>query len=185
MKKIILLFALMTVLFSLEGNGQTLTCSNAYPVTTIKVETYLQSGDRITQVVHDVVVTRTGNGEIIHKVNVETIMFNGSAALVNETSTVALFDALSASTVRQAAMAGFPACPASCTAPAMVRVEIPACVTRGGSGLGTRFVSCGIQECSWRMYTLCCPNGGTQPSVSFIDRSRATQCGATCENSCQ
>ncbi len=185
MKKIILLLALMTVLLSLESNGQTLSCSNSTPVTTIKVETYLQSGDRITQVVHDVVVTRTSNGEIIHKINTESIMFAGSAALVNETSTVALFDALSSSTVRQAAMVGFPSCPASCTAPAMVRVEVPACVTRSGSGLETRFMSCGVQECSWRMFSLCCPNGSAQPNVNFIDRSRATQCGATCENSCQ
>lgn len=185
MKKIILLLALMMVLLSLQSNGQTLACSNSTPVTTIKVETYLQSGDRITQVVHDVVVTRALNGEIIHKINVETIMFSGNATLVNETSTVALLDALSASTVRQAAEMGYPSCPLSCTAPAMVRVEMPACVSRNGTGLTTRFMSCGVQECSWRQYTLCCPNGAGQPSVGLLAKSRGTQCDATCENSCQ
>ncbi len=188
MKTIVLTLLAMLLYLAIPSSAQTLPCydSSSLPIDTLRVETILQGEQgRVSKIVHDVIVERvTPTDQINYRIELPSIRFSGDAEPINETSTVAMFNAMAYATVSTGISAGYTLCVSSCIRPAKTRVAVASCVNRNNSGLTTSFVACGIVGCCARNYLVCCPNGPGLPNIT-LDSSYTAPCqGNDCWSTC-
>jgi hypothetical protein len=117
----------------------------------------------------NVCVFRLSNGSVEYAINADSIRLTGEWSTGDTISTINLFDHLSRASVAQGIARGFTSCVATGTTGA--RVLNASCVSRTGSGTGTRFTRCTGSTYSTRSYEVSCQNGPSTPSITLLASS--------------
>jgi hypothetical protein len=130
----------------------------------------------------------TINNRTVYVPNLTGATFTGSDAAIDNMSTMDLLNLIAQVGIGQGFSEGYSTCPATCCGN-VVKVAYPACISRVGRGLNTRFESCGGDGCCIRSYSLCCPDGGNAPYVRLMGSSGGTcsgtgASGSACESTC-
>lgn len=138
-----------------------------------------------------VIVYRTSTGRIDYVLNPNSIRCTGDCAgVIDNIPTGQLFGMLSQLAVVQGISNGYTTCGPNCSAPTITKVYQSLCVSRTGTGSGTRFQSCDVTATCEKEYAVCCPPGASGPSITLIGTTVVGNCGAgsngiQCETTCQ
>lgn len=138
---------------------------------------YRTSGTATGDVIVEISIWRTQNGNV-YSIQPGSIRFSGDDRAIDSMPTKMLFDLIAQAAVGQGHTAGYSTCPANC-GNNFVRVSLPACVRRLGSGKATRFESCRPGACCTRTYSLCCPDGNGTPTIRLVGSSGSDCSGDT------
>lgn len=122
-------------------------------------------------------------------VNLDSTWLDGDGALIDALSTRELFDIIAMAAVSKAIAQGTTNCPVNCGVTGeTVRVIIPSCVKRIGSGSGTMFADCNPGTQCVREFIVCCANSLGVPLIQEINPGGSGGgCGANsegCEPTC-
>jgi len=138
-------------------------------------------------VIIDVYVWSIG-GKTVYNPNLGGMRFSGSDEAVDGMSTMDLLNLIAQVTVGQGLAENYSVCGATCGS--VVKVAYPSCISRTGSGLNTRFESCGGDGCCIRTYSLSCPDGSGAPYIKLLGSSSSATCtgsgpsGGACVSTC-
>lgn len=137
------------------------------------------------------IVYRTSTGRIDYVLNPNSIRCTGNCVgVIDNIPTGQLFGMLSQLAVAQGISNGYTACGPNCSTPTITKVYQSLCVSRTGTGGGTRFQSCDVTATCEKEYAVCCPPGASGPSITLIGTTVVGNCGAgpngiQCETTCQ
>jgi hypothetical protein len=128
-------------------------------------------------VIIDVYVWSIG-GKTVYAPNLNAMTFSGSDQAIDDMSTMDLLNLIAQVSVGQGLAHNYSTCGGTSTSN-QVKVAYPSCISRVGSGLNTRFESCGGDGCCIRTYAVCCPDGSNAPYIKLIGASSSATCGGT------
>lgn len=132
------------------------------------------------------IVTRPAPGEIEFHIPVDSIRFSGDGSAADSLSTQDLFALIAQTTILDAISLGYISCSGTCPG-ITVRVYLPSCVQRSGSGSSTSFTSCSSSQCCVREYQVCCPAPNGSPVLTPV-QSQTPSCLSSaaigCESAC-
>jgi hypothetical protein len=140
------------------------------------------------QVIHDVVWwgILNADGDTVRRdleLRPETVQIVGNCPDVDSAATTEIFELLIQSAIAQGLAQGRLHCGVICNdGIPTVRVYIPACVRRTGSGCSTQFQSCQPITYAVQDYKICCPAGPGEPQITLIySSSPGCAGGSGCE----
>jgi len=170
----------------------TMTTTVVFPSSTQNEEVFKDSTSYATKpkssgVGFEITVWRI-NGQTIYSVDPRTMTFNGDGPTIDSMKTLDLFNLIAQVVVGQGLSNGYSSCTGTCREN-LVKVSLPACVERVGSGVNTRFEWCNPGDCCVRTYAVCCSDGTNAPFITLVGSSGSTctgsgPTGGRCESTC-